>query len=264
MPDVVCQQSHSITAAGRKKTLHASAVAKDQPIGMSRRTTYTLLLNHVLPDIMHMCQLAHVLATDVIVDFFASRGPLTESRLSRIGLLSDSHGRAQTTRLAAQRLVEHGAQLLIHLGDIGSVEVIDAFAGLIDPDGHIIPARLVFGNTDWDAPSLHRYAKSIDVIVDHPAGRLDLDLTGTPNASPGNPQASQLIFTHGDDPGIMENALAQQVRYLCHGHTHRAADTREGATRIINPGALFRAHEYTVAILDVENDQLAFYPVGGV
>lgn len=201
-----------------------------------------------------------------------TRGSVTESRLSRIGLLSDSHGREQTTRLAAQLLVEHGAQLLIHLGDIGTVEVIDAFTGLVDAQGHIVPARLVFGNTDWDAPSLERYAQSIDVIVDHPAGRLNLDWTDSSENSegthggtlPGNPHANQLVFTHGDDPQIMENALAEQVRYLCHGHTHRAADMRQGATRIINPGALFRAQAYTAALLDVENDNLSFYPVGGV
>ena len=154
--------------------------------------------------------------------------------------------------------------MLIHLGDIGSVEVIDAFTGLVDGDGHIVPARLVFGNTDWDAQSLARYALSIDVSVDHPAGRLELDLQGTPNHLKGNPQADQLIFTHGDDPQIMENALAQQVRYLCHGHTHRAADQMQETTRVINPGALFRAQTYTAALLDTENDQLSFYPVGGV
>lgn len=166
--------------------------------------------------------------------------------------------------MAAKLLVAHGAQMLIHLGDIGSVEVIDAFTGLTDAQGHIVPARLVFGNTDWDAHSLERYARSLDVAVDHPAGRLELDLEGTPNHRQENPQADQLIFTHGDDPQIMENALAQQVRYLCHGHTHRAADQQHGATRVINPGALFRAQTYTAALLDTENDQLSFYPVGRV
>lgn len=175
--------------------------------------------------------------------------------MPRIGLLSDSHGRAQTTRAAANLLVAHQAQVILHLGDIGSVEVIDAIAGLVDGQGQLIPAHIVFGNTDWDAPSLARYAQSIDVQVDHPAGEMVLDQD--------NPSGSLLIFTHGDDPKIMDDALRREVRYLCHGHTHRAADHRQGATRIINPGALFRAYTYTAAILDTENDHLTFYPVGG-
>lgn len=200
----------------------------------------------------------------------------TQARLTKIGLLSDSHGRAQTTRTAAALLVANGAQLLIHLGDVGSVEVIDALAGLSDAKRQLVPARLVFGNTDWDAPSLGRYAARIGVDVDHPAGRLTLDWPAktnvktdaktdiTPDASQGIPHANELVFTHGDDATIMQNALAQQVRYLCHGHTHQAADHRQGQTRIINPGALFRARSYSVAILDIKKDKLTFYPVGGV
>jgi hypothetical protein len=35
-------------------------------------------------------------------------------------------------------------------------------------------------------------------------------------------------------------------------------DERFGRTRIINPGALFRASEKTVALLDTEADQLDY------
>ena len=55
--------------------------------------------------------------------------------------------------------------------------------------------------------------------------------------------------------------LAAEVRYLCHGHTHTALDARRGKTRVINPGALHRAAEYTVALLDTDTDTLTFYPV---
>lgn len=168
--------------------------------------------------------------------------------LPKIGLLSDSHGRSDTTRLGVDLLLAHGAELLLHLGDVGTIEVIDALAVPLPSSGQQIESHVVFGNTDWDTRALDRYAHDIGVQVDHPAGRLKLD-------------GGELVFCHGHEPQVMADALARRVRYLCHGHTHRQLDTRRGDTRIINPGALFRARSYTVAILDTDADSLAFYPV---
>lgn len=179
--------------------------------------------------------------------------------LAKIGLLSDSHGRTATTQRAVRLLIEHGAQILIHLGDVGSVEVIDA---LLEPaagveaaggsggsdGGEVNPMQvyMVFGNTDWDADSLGRYAKSLGLHVSHPVGRLQCD-------------GKTIVFQHGHQDAAMEAALASGVDYLIHGHTHRMRDQRIGQTRVINPGALFRAAEYTVAMLNTQNDQLTFY-----
>ena len=167
--------------------------------------------------------------------------------MPRIGLLSDSHGRAATTRRAVDVLLEHGAERLLHLGDIGSVEVIDALLAA-GPSGAAVASHVVFGNTDWDAAALGKYAKELGVVVDHPSGRLSLE-------------AGDLVFCHGHEPAVSRAALAEPVRYLCHGHTHVAADSREGDTRVINPGALCRARRYTVALLDTESDTVTFYPV---
>lgn len=168
--------------------------------------------------------------------------------MPRIGLLSDSHGRAVTTRLGVQALLTSGIDLLIHLGDVGSVEVIDELAVNQPDTGEPVPARLVFGNSDWDARALGNYATGLGVQVDHPVGRIELD--------PG-----ELVFCHGHQARVLAQALAQGVRYLCHGHTHHASDMRSGSTRIINPGALCRAHRYTVAILDTSADALEFLAV---
>jgi predicted phosphodiesterase len=171
--------------------------------------------------------------------------------LALIGLLSDSHGRAATTRSAVAILLDQGASLLLHLGDVGTVEVIDAL--VVDPTAapQHEQSRLVFGNTDWDRDGLARYAAGLGVQVDHPLGRLPLDQG-----------QGELIYLHGDDSVALEQALAWQPRYLCHGHTHRRADRRRGPTRIINPGALFRAEHYTAAVLDTWKDHLAFFTVG--
>ncbi|MFA9477279.1 metallophosphoesterase [Phycisphaerales bacterium AB-hyl4] len=171
--------------------------------------------------------------------------------MPRIGLLSDSHGRAKTTRLAVEVLLSQEVDLLVHLGDVGTVEVIDALAGEISQrSGQPIEAHLVFGNTDWDTDALARYARELGVHVDDPVGRLPVE-QGT------------LVFCHGHQADVLHQAIAEQVRYLCHGHTHRTLDQRQGSTRVINPGALFRAQRYTVAVLDTADDELTFYPVGG-
>lgn len=170
------------------------------------------------------------------------------SIVPRIGLLSDSHGQAAVTQRAVQLLVEQGAAVLLHMGDVGTIEVIDALAAA-GPDGQgQIEAHLVFGNCDWDAAALQRYAGQLGVQVDHPVGRLDYD-------------GGELLFMHGHDNAAMRQGLEQQVRWLCYGHTHEQADSRHGPTRLINPGALHRAAVYTVATLDTENDQLSFFTV---
>jgi predicted phosphodiesterase len=55
--------------------------------------------------------------------------------------------------------------------------------------------------------------------------------------------------------------LAAQPDYLLSGHSHIASDARTGPTRRINPGALHRAAEFTVALLDLEEDILRFLAV---
>jgi len=169
--------------------------------------------------------------------------------LTRIGLLSDSHGRAATTQRAVRLLLDQRVDLLVHLGDVGNVDVIDALIEQIDEAGDLDPAvHAVFGNCDWDAEALARYAEALGIAVDHPVGRLEVD-------------GKTLVFQHGHQEAAMDQALAEGVDYLCHGHTHRKRDERVGPTRVINPGALFRAADYTVAVLDVGRDALTFHTV---
>lgn len=167
--------------------------------------------------------------------------------MARIGLLSDSHGRAATTQQAVRLLIDQQIDLLLHLGDIGSLEVIDAMIEQVDDNGRLKPpVRLVFGNVDWDADSLARYAVSLGVDVDHPMGWLEMD-------------GKTLVYQHGHEQARMDQALARGVDYLCHGHTHRPRNETLGSTRLINPGALFRAADYTVAVLDTDTGQVQFH-----
>jgi len=171
--------------------------------------------------------------------------------LTTLGLLSDSHGRADTTDAAVQTLIDHGADVLIHLGDVGSTGVIDALAVVHAQTGRAIQAHAVFGNTDYDAASLGRYAEDLGIRVHDPAGALEVD-------------GRTVVFTHGHLPRVMQRLLAGEPDYLLHGHTHEQADRREGLTRVINPGALFRASRYTAALLEPGRDRLDVIEIASV
>lgn len=157
-----------------------------------------------------------------------------------IGILSDSHGRADRTRAAVEALNQRGAKLLIHLGDFCGVHVLEELIG------H--NARVVFGNCDDDLPSLAHYAEIVGVKVDHPMGILE-------------DGGKRIAFTHGHIAALLGQAIAQGVDYLLHGHTHEIRDECVGKTRVINPGALQRASRYTAALLDPAADRLEFIDI---
>lgn len=135
--------------------------------------------------------------------------------------------------MAVSMLQERGCAILLHLGDLGSDEVIDELVG------H--NARVVLGNCDDDA--LGRYAGHVGVANDHPAGRLVVD-------------DRSIAYTHGHIEPAMRDALADGVDFLLHGHTHETRDERIGRTRVINPGALHRASRYTAAVLEPATGRL--------
>ena len=171
-----------------------------------------------------------------------------ELQVARVGLLSDSHGRHERTARAVAQLVEGGAEVLVHLGDVNSREVLDSLLHEMDGDAPWPPVHVVFGNTDWQVEEFSDYALSLGIAVDHPVGRLEIG-------------GKSLVFQHGDRWREMDRALAEGVTYLCHGHTHVVRDERMGPTRVINPGALQRAQTYNVGLLDVELDELRILTV---
>lgn len=160
-----------------------------------------------------------------------------------IGLLSDTHDRVDAMAAGVALLRARGAEFFIHCGDVGSERVLDYLAGL--------PSAFVFGNTDWDRATLARYARKIGVAC-HGA-QADLALGG-----------KKIAVTHGDDFSLKHRILSEQKHdYLFQGHTHVCADETVGKTRVINPGALHRVKEKTVAALDTESGKIVFLAVGG-
>ena len=158
-----------------------------------------------------------------------------------IGILSDTHDRVDAMAAAMKLLRDAGAEFFVHCGDVGSERVIDHLVGL--------PSAFVFGNTDWDRAALARYAESVG--ADCRGAFADLELGG-----------KRFAVIHGDDFKLKQRLLSEQQHdYLLQGHTHVRADQRVGKTRLINPGALHRAREKTVALLDTVTDQLRYFVV---
>lgn len=170
--------------------------------------------------------------------------------MTTLGLLSDTHGRSETAHAAVELLLDHGADILIHLGDVGSAQCIDALAAQRDGADQI-ESHLVFGNCDWEAKALTQYARDVGVIV-HP-GVGEMTISG-----------KRLVFTHGHESRAIDRAIDRGVDFLLHGHTHRQSDDMAGDTRVINPGALFRASRHTVALLTPGTGRLKVLEVASV
>jgi hypothetical protein len=165
----------------------------------------------------------------------------------KIGIVSDSHGKASRLRAAVALLAERGGEAVVHCGDVGSEQCIEALgaAGL--------PAYAVLGNVDRRASRLAAAARRCGVSLEPDVAAVAIG------------DGRHLAATHGhDDRTLAELIAGEQFAYVCHGHTHRARDERSGPVRVINPGALRhprRPRRPTAALLNAEADTVEFLDV---
>lgn len=154
-----------------------------------------------------------------------------------LGILSDSHGKAQITQRAVALLVDSGAEQLVHCGDVGSELVLQELS--------LKPALVVWGNCDYDRAPLRRFAQALGITIADGHGELTCSrgLIG--------------VF-HGHEIEFKNAIHSGRYCYILHGHSHCCRDERLGQTRVINPGALYRVASKTVALLDTDSDQLEF------
>ena len=146
-----------------------------------------------------------------------------------IGIVSDTHGHVEFTRPAVRMLESCEVQLVIHCGDIGSTDIVGCFKPW--------PTHFVFGNVDADEEQLRKAIESAGQTCHARFGTLELE-------------GRLIAFLHGDDSSLMQQSIdGGQYDLLCYGHTHAAEQHRAGHTRVLNPGALFRAHPHSLAIV---------------
>jgi hypothetical protein len=172
-----------------------------------------------------------------------------------LGILSDSHGRHERTARAVRILRGYGAEAFIHCGDIGTRLVLDALAGL--------NAWFVWGNNDVaDDPFLNQYVTALGLPLP-PEPPLRVRLAGRSLAvlHGHEPDFARLVDALRAGRGDQVAELVDDAQFVLYGHTHVAADEQVGTVRLINPGALHRARQYTVALLDLESDKLISVPL---
>lgn len=167
-----------------------------------------------------------------------------------VGVMSDSHGRVDRVERALQIFDQLGAQTLIHCGDLGSEQVLDALAGR--------DVWFVWGNVDVVELGLASYAEALGLHAPTKPPPVRIELAGKRFAiSHGHERAfERLVEAH------FEGAPEVRDDYICHGHTHMARDIRlPSGARLINPGALQRASVHTVATIDLTGDEVRHWVV---
>ncbi len=148
----------------------------------------------------------------------------------RIGILSDTHGHLPRALLAVEQLAHLEVDLVIHCGDIGSPTIIDLFASW--------PTHFVFGNVD-DPQTLRKLIAQAGQTCHERFGQLRL-------------HGKRIAFLHGDDHRLLrETTESGHWNLVCCGHTHRATIAEHNHVLVVNPGALYRTTQPSVAVVDL-------------
>lgn len=158
-----------------------------------------------------------------------------------VGLLSDTHADVARTKVAMRLLLDAGAEVIVHCGDIGSEEVLVEMASAIH--GRMVPVYAVLGNVDEWSPPLQHFPVSTGV---HVARTHRLDLAGR-----------SAVVVHGHEYALLGAASAEpSLDYVFTGHTHQRADSAPDRPRILNPGAVYRSPRPGVAVLDTATERV--------
>lgn len=158
-----------------------------------------------------------------------------------IGIISDTHENENAVNKAVKILKDSHVEFVVHCGDIISPPMLEHFKGL--------DMKFVFGNNDGEKEGLNKMAKKLgfEEIKDEK----EFEYKG-----------KKFYAYHGTKRERLDDAIkSNKYDYILAGHTHIKTDERLGRTRVINPGALFRAYPYTLALLDAEKDKLEFVEV---
>lgn len=159
----------------------------------------------------------------------------------KIGILSDSHNHRERTGQAVALLQDAGAEALFHCGDLTTPEIVEI--------GAVLPFYFTFGNHDADStPLLDQAAGELGAHCLRWGGEVKL-------------ASKRIALVHGHITRDLRPLLEAEPDYLLTGHSHQTHDFYEGLTRRINPGALFRAKVFTVALLDLTTDDLQWIEV---
>jgi putative phosphoesterase len=166
-----------------------------------------------------------------------------------VGILSDTHDNVPAVRAAMDVFENAGVGVVIHCGDFVAPPVIPH----LDRDG--IEVHAVRGNNDGEREGLVSAFDSLAGGTLH--GRFaDLTLDGR-----------EFAVLHGEETSVVDSLAASGTYdYVVYGHWHVREKRAVGETTVLNPGAQFPtvpAEHQTVAVVDTDEDAVAFHEVGG-
>lgn len=161
----------------------------------------------------------------------------------KIGVISDTHNRAERMEKAFQAMEERGVEIICHLGDWVAPYMLDLAGELARRMN--VPVKAVLGNND----------REVFEMAQSGAGRWGIDL-GLQTLS-FKPDDSRIALYHGTDPSVTE-ALVRSGMYdaVFTGHSHVPKKEMIGNTLWLNPGTVSGIKRGERALVYVE---LAIY-----
>ncbi|HOD15152.1 MAG TPA: YfcE family phosphodiesterase [Spirochaetota bacterium] len=154
----------------------------------------------------------------------------------KIGIVSDTHNNIELAQKAIKIFSQNRVDLVVHAGDITSSKMLRLFKDF--------RCKFVLGNGDIDDDALNAEAAKLGF------GKIEASSTFEAGGK-------KIIVFHGNDVPLFRAAMASgEYDYVIKGHTHMFENYLSGNTRVINPGALYGADVFTVAILDPETGKV--------
>jgi putative phosphoesterase len=154
----------------------------------------------------------------------------------KIGVISDTHDRAEATTTALGLLFREGVELILHCGDIETPETVELFEDF--------PTHFVFGNWDRKQSELEQAIRRVGGTAHGEWGLLEL-------------AGKQVSWIHSHLRGHLRTLeTSGEFDFLFYGHSHEKEMHRTGMTLVLNPGAIFRASPKSCAVVDVESGEV--------
>jgi putative phosphoesterase len=149
----------------------------------------------------------------------------------KIGVISDTHGVVDRTRLAIEVFEREAVEAIFHCGDVGSLDVLQLFVGKL--------FWFLWGNTDHPDPSWRRAVQAWGLSWPEQSPlRIERD-------------GSLIAVAHGHEMNFRQTFRSPGADFLFYGHSHTRAVVSMGDCIIVNPGAIHRTPLPTVAIVDL-------------
>ncbi|MBI2654182.1 metallophosphoesterase [Candidatus Woesearchaeota archaeon] len=158
-----------------------------------------------------------------------------------IGIISDTHENEEAIKRAVKVFKDRKVEFVVHCGDIISPPMLEHFKEL--------KMKIVYGNNDGERVGLNN--KASEYGWEEVTDEKEFEYKG-----------KKFYVYHGTKREKLYAAIkSNKYDYILTGHTHIKRNDKIGKTRVINPGALFRIYPYTIALLDVDKDEVEFVEV---